>query len=101
MLKETDFRSVEARSLTPEDIDVERSLVTLNRPAKNSRPRQFKISDQLTSMLIPLLRKTRPKNRIWGAKPNTIRAIYCRKRKQIAEKLGNPRLNRITLHTFR
>jgi len=48
-----------------------------------------------------LIRKTSLENCIWSAKLNTVRAIFCRKRKQIAQKLGNPKLNRITLHTFR
>ena len=101
LLKETGFRSIEARRLKPIDFDLERKIVTLNDPAKGSRPRQFKISDQLISMLIPLIRKTLLENRIWSAKPNTVRAIFCRKRKQIALKLGSLKLNRITLHTFR
>ena len=101
LLKETGFRSIEARRLRPFDFDLDRKIVTLNDPAKGSRPRQFKTSDQLISMLIPLIHKTSLENRIWSAKANTVRAIFCRKRKQLAEKLGNPKLNRITLHTFR
>ena len=101
LLKETGFRSIEARRICPIDIDVERKIVTLNNPAKGSRPRQFKLSDNLLSMLYPLIHCTEPKNRIWGAKAGTVRAIYCRKRAYLAEKLGNPKLNRITLHTFR
>jgi len=76
-------------------------IVTLNKPAKGSRPRQFKLSNQLTSMLIPLIHKTKSEDRIWSAKANSVRSIYCRKRKKLAEKLGNERLLRITLHTFR
>jgi integrase len=63
LLKETGFRSVEARRITPENIDTERKVITLNKPAKNSRPRQFKISNQLVSMLIPLI-KTETHQRI-------------------------------------
>jgi integrase len=100
-LKETGFGSIEARRMTPIDFDLERKIVTLNDPAKGSRPRQFKISDQLISMLIPLIRKTLLENRIWSAKPNTVRAVFCRKRKKISQKLGKPKLDRITLHTFR
>jgi len=101
LLKETGFRSIEAMRLCPIDIDVERKVVTLNSPAKGSRPRQFKLSDNLLSMLYPLIHCTEPKNRIWNAKASTVRSIYCRKRAQLVEKLGNPRLGRITLHTFR
>ena len=101
LLKETGFRSIEARRLRPFDFDLERKIVTLNAPAKGSRPRQFKTSDQLLSMLIPLIHKTSLKDRIWSAKANSVRAVFCRKRKKIAQKLGKPKLNRITLHTFR
>jgi len=66
LLKETGFRSIEARRLRPFDFDLDRKIVTLNDPAKGSRPRQFKTSDQLLSMLIPLIQKTSPKNRIWS-----------------------------------
>ena len=58
LLKETEFRGIEARRLRPFDFDLERRIVTLNAPAKGSRPRQFKISDRLLSMLIPLFHKT-------------------------------------------
>ena len=101
LLKETGFRSIEARRLHHFDFDLERKIVTLNAPAKGSRPRQFKISDRLVSMLIPLFHKTSLHDRIWSAKANSVRATFCRKRRQLAENLGNPNLNRITLHTFR
>ena len=39
LLKETGFRSIEARRIRPIDIDLDRKIVTLNSPAKNSRPR--------------------------------------------------------------
>jgi len=101
LLKETGFRGVEARRLTPFDFDLERKIVTLNDPAKGSRPRQFKISTKLVAMITPYIRLTKHKDRIWAAKANTVRATFCRKRVKIAQKLGNPKLNRITLHTFR
>ena len=40
LLKESAFRPVEAFSLTPRDLDLVRSVCTLNHPAKNSRPRR-------------------------------------------------------------
>jgi integrase len=48
LLKESAFRPGEAMRLTPIDIDLERRLVTLNKPEKNSRPRQFKMSERRT-----------------------------------------------------
>ena len=101
LLKETGFRSIEARRIKPCDIDLDRRIVTLNEPAKNSNPRQFKLSVKLQAMLTPFIRQTNPKDRIWPATANTVRAIYCRKRNYLAEKLGNPKLKQITLHTFR
>jgi integrase len=88
LLKETGFRTIEARRLTPNDFDLIRKTVTLNNPAKNSLPRQFRISDKLISMLMPLLHKTDRDQRIWDSEPNTVRATYSRKRNELAEKLG-------------
>jgi integrase len=101
LLKETGFRPIEACSLTPDDIDIEKRLVTLNSPAKNSRPRQFRISNQLTAMITPLIHRTEVSQQIWSAKPSSIRSIFCRKRKFVAEKLGNPKLVKISMKTFR
>jgi integrase len=101
LLKETGFRSVEARRIRPIDIDLDRRVITLNEPAKGSKPRQFKISTKLQVMLTPFIRQTPMKERIWSAKANTVRSIFCRKRAYLADKLGNPKLKRITLHTFR
>jgi integrase len=52
-------------------------------------------------MLIPLMHGLTETERIWSAQASTVRSIYCRKRNQLAIKLGNPKLKRITLHTFR
>jgi integrase len=95
------FRGIEARRLKPIDFDLDRKVVTLNDPVKGNRPKQFKISDNLVSMMHLLIHRTQVNDPIWDAKPNTIRAEFCRKRKQLSEKLGNPKLERVTLHTFR
>jgi integrase len=101
LLKETGFRSIEARRLTPRDVDLVRGIVTLNNPAKGSRPRQFKLSTKLQVMLAPFVKKLKPNETIWSAKANSVRSRFSRTRNRIAKKLGNPRLTRITLHTFR
>jgi len=101
MMKETAFRPVEVQRLKPNDIDLERRVVTLNTPAKHSKPRQFRMSSQLTAMITPLIRRTKPNERIWMAKANSIRRQYCLKRKALAEKLGEPKLSKISMRTFR
>ena len=101
LLKESGFRPIEGSRLTPNDIDIERQIITLNSPAKYSRSRQFRMSKQLTSMIIPLIRKTQQNERLWSAKPNSIRSDFGRKRRYLAKKLGNPKLVKITLKTFR
>jgi len=64
LLKESGFRPIEAFRLTPDDFDIEQKICILNKPAKNSFPRQLKMSNQLTSMIIPLVKKTPEKCRI-------------------------------------
>jgi integrase len=53
LLKETGFRGIEARRLKPFDFDLERKIVTLNEPAKGSRPRRARI--RLVSFIHPHL----------------------------------------------
>jgi integrase len=101
MMKETAFRPVEVRRLTPNDVDLERRVVTLNTPAKHSKPRQFRMSSQLTAMLTPMVRGVEPHERIWGAKASSIRRQFCLKRKALAGKLGDPKLLKISMRTFR
>lgn len=101
LIKETAFRPIEASRIRPIDIDVERRIVTLNEPAKQSNPRQFRISLKLINMLNPLLARTDTKDRIWKSKPDNISETIRRHRVKVAKRLGNPRLARITLKTLR
>ena len=101
LLKETGFRPVEAKSLTPSDFDLQRKWVILNSPAKNSRPRQARISEKLVNMLTPVIAKTKPNELIWKTKLNHLtETIRCHKIK-VADRLCNPNLKKITLKTFR
>lgn len=100
-MKESAFRPSEAQSLTPDDINLATRTCTLNKPAKNSRPRQFKMSDKLVNMIIPYIYSTEKGERIFNAKLKTIRTQFYRKRKILAERLGNPNLVRITFKTMR
>jgi len=101
LLKETGFRFGEAKSLTPNDFDLEKKIVTLNKPAKRSNPRQFRISDKLVLMLTPLIQKTSPNQTIWKLTDQAMSRTFCYRRKVISEKLGNPKLRKISFKTFR
>ena len=97
MLKETGARCGEAWRLRWTDIDFQNSIVTIT-PEKGSDPRQFKVSEKLIAMLNALPRED---VRIWKAKLKTIRRTFQYARARIAEVTKNPRLRRITFHTFR
>jgi integrase len=98
MLKETAMRIGEARNLKWIDIDLESSRITLNNPEKKGRPRIFKISPKLAAMLNAL-----PKEQTGPFKScaSNIYRDFENQRKTIAKRLQNPRLLRITFHTFR
>ncbi|KYH40429.1 MAG: site-specific recombinase XerD [Candidatus Bathyarchaeota archaeon B26-2] len=99
-LKETGARSGEAYNLSWDQIDFERGTVTIT-PEKGSNPRIFKISNRLLSMLAQLKRKNL-KGSIFGyGSLCYLRRTFERQKKQLAYKLGNPRLERISFHTFR
>lgn len=68
-------------------------------PEKGSDPRIFKISPKLLAMFL-----TMPKKGVYifGNHPvEGYRTCFTRQRTNAANKLGNPRILQITLHTFR
>ena len=101
LLKETAFRPVEASRLRPMDFDLERRIVTLNVPAKNSNPRQVKLSSKVINMINPMICKAKPSARIWKTDSKNIYESFRRTRDRITKRMGNPNLKRITLKTFR
>jgi len=101
LAKESGWRPIEIFRLTPDDFDLERQMVTLNDPAKKSEPRQIKMSEKLTAMMIPLIRYTPVNKRVWSAKPKKIRSTFTEIRNRIAEQTGNPSIRRIMLRSFR
>jgi integrase len=101
LLKESGFRSEEAFRLTSNDFDLEQRVCTLNKPAKHSLPRQFKMSDKLVSMMTTLIKKTPSNKRIWHGKPRHNKRNFQVLRNNIAAKLSNPRLKKISLGSFR
>jgi len=99
LLKETAMRCGEAKRLHWTDIDFEKHLIRLNEPEKGSNPRIWKVTAKLIGMLNNLPRKA---ERVFGNGPTgTLKAAYINARRSLAAKLQNPRLLRITFHTFR
>jgi len=98
LLKETAMRVGEARSLLWTDIDFERRIITLNTPEKHGNPRIFKVSVKLVNMLAAL---PRVYERVFPATRSSVKTRFFRSRKRLATKLQNPRLLKITYHTFR
>ena len=87
-------------SLRPSEMDRSRPRTTLgkNHPEKGSTPRTLPISAKLAAMLnaIP---KTTPT--VFGVTSDVLRQNFQHQRKRITFKLQNPRLNQITVFTFR
>ena len=99
LLKETGVRPGEAWQLTWTNISS--NIVTVT-PEKNSNPRQFKVSEKLMAMLnqIPrrhdyVFRKT-PKSEL-----RNFRRVYIRQRNNIALRLSNPRIKKVSFKTLR
>ena len=98
-LKETAMRIGEAWRLKWIDIDLERNTLTLNLPEKRGNARIFKISPKLKRMLLVL---PNHHERVFGyVNLNNTKHTYLELRKRIAKRLQNPRILRITFHTFR
>jgi integrase/DNA-directed RNA polymerase subunit RPC12/RpoP len=99
LLKETGMRVGEAWRLKWTNIDAEHNTITLNEPEKNSNARMFKVSSKLISMLNMLPKKS---DKVFGYTPlQSVRLNLWRRRKSVARKLQNPRIEQITFHTFR
>ncbi|MEM3880149.1 MAG: site-specific integrase [Candidatus Bathyarchaeia archaeon] len=98
LLKETGARCGEAFDLKWTDVDLTNNTVRIT-PEKGSNPRIFKISTKLASMLSNLPKKS---IRVFSYKNKFyLRKSFEKQRKKVSFKLGNPRLLRISFHTFR
>lgn len=96
---ETGARVGEIFQLTWKDIDFQNGTITIT-PEKGSNPRIFKMSPRLRQMLENLSKdEIKVFNRYKDV--NSLRRTFEKQRKRIAFKLGNPRLLRISFHTFR
>ena len=98
LLKQTGMRAGEAFRLKWEDIDTERNMITLNKTEKHGTPRTFQVSPTLISMLQSLPKQN---NNVFQGSLINFAKTYRRFRARTANKLENPRLNKITFHTFR
>jgi len=98
MLKETGIRIGELTQIKWLDIDTERKTVNIT-PEKHSNPRILTISDKLLAMLNKLPRKHN--ENVFQPNKHTIREYFCLQRKAIAERLQNPRIQKISFHTLR
>ncbi len=96
-LKETGIRISEATFLKWTDLSSEQKTLNIT-PAKGSNPRLLRISDKLLNMLnrIPRTNETIFSTNIAG-----LRTTFTKSRKLAAKKLENPRILRISFHTFR
>ena len=93
------MRSGEAKRLLWTDIDLEKRLITLNEPEKNSLPGIYKVSKTLIDMLDALPRKSL---KVFGDGPiNSMKTTFIKARRRLALKLQNPRLGQIHFHTLR
>lgn len=99
LLKETAMRAGEAKRLKWTDLDFERHTIMLNDPEKGSNPRIWKASEKLIGML-----KCLPNSgqKVFGDTTyDSLKQTLQLTRKRLAYKLQNPRLLKITFHTFR
>jgi integrase len=99
LLKITAMRCGEAKRLEWINIDFEKNIVTLNLPEKNSEPRMWKVDPKLISML-NAAPKVSPK--VFGESSlASMKTTFQKTRKRLAAKLQNPRLLKISFHTYR
>jgi integrase len=97
-LKESGARIGEASQIEWIDVDLERKIVAVDHPEKGSKARLCPISEKLRTMLGQL---PRPNNLLFRLKKESLRKIFEAMRNRTATKMANPRLQRITFHTFR
>jgi integrase len=98
LLKETGARIGEILRLKWTDIDFDRRTVYI-RAEKSSNSRILPISVKLTAML-----KNYPKSdseKVFPTSQHNLRCTYQALRKRTVKKLGNPRIKKISFHTFR
>ncbi len=96
-LKETGIRISEAVKLQWIDLSTEQKTLSIT-PSKNSNPRILPVSDKLLNMLNQL---PHTRQGIFAKNIGGLRTSFDAQRKATAQKLQNPRIQRISFHTFR
>ena len=99
LLKETGMRIGEAWRLKWTDIDFVNGTVRVT-SEKGGEPRIFKLSSKLLAMLKERRRKTKS-DRVFGKSLKSTRRLFYKARRNVARKLKNPRILRISFHTIR
>jgi integrase/recombinase XerD len=99
LLKETGMRAGEAHRLHWTDIDFKTKSVRIT-PEKGSRPRVLRLSNALIARL-NTLQQNGSSLLVFSKHLKNRRRLFSRQRANLARKLKNPRLLRITFHTFR
>jgi integrase/DNA-directed RNA polymerase subunit RPC12/RpoP len=99
LLMETGVRCGEAWRLKWIDFDFDQGIVRVT-PEKGGKPRIIKISQKLVAMLKGLPSYASCDKPFPGSLRHFART-YARNRAKAAFKLGNPRIKRISFHTFR
>ena len=100
VLKETGARSGETLRLKWQDIDFEQRKIYVNNAEKNSECRIIKVSQKLTGMLQSMPHKP-DQDRIFSSSDVCMRVNFSKQRKRATNKMQNPNLPKIHLHTFR
>jgi integrase len=98
LLKETGIRRGEAWQVQWMDLDFQTQTIRIT-PEKRSKPRIFNLSNKLIAMLNNLPRNT--ENIFGDGAVSDLQRTFQRQRQRLAHKFGNPRIKRITFHTFR
>lgn len=96
-LKETGARIGEAMEIKWTDIDQRRKTVYIH-DLKGSNDRILPISDKLLAMLYQMKHIN---EKVFQATKSGFRGTFTSLRNRTAKKLNQPRLRKITLHTFR
>ncbi|MGD8545059.1 MAG: tyrosine-type recombinase/integrase, partial [Candidatus Bathyarchaeota archaeon] len=99
LLKETGMRIGEAWKLHWPEIDFVNNTVRVT-PEKGSNPRIFKASNKLMAMLNAVKNQSNS-DKVFGKSLKSQARLFHKQRRRIAGKLQNPRILRISFHTFR
>jgi len=97
ILKETGARSGEMQKLQWQHIDLTRRIIYIT-AEKGSNSRYLPMTTQLVDMINHLSRDT---ERVFPLSKHSYRVTFEDLRQRTAEKLNNPRLKAIHMHTFR